>query len=152
MKNLLSEELKRYRILSNYNTKLTLTENTEIISKNSILNEQPGTTIKAAEEALLLLGTKIGKFTKMESGELTRILAMDETAFAAELKKAMKVDIKSGQKVMVTANELSKIQVIREIVSQKPINATQMNDIIKNVKNSNTIKFKDLKLKTPIKD
>ena len=151
MKNLLSEELKRYRILSNYNTKLTLTENTEIISKNSILNEQPGTTIKAAQKVLKGLGTKISQFTKMEASELTRILAMDEKAFAAELKKAMKVDIKGGQKVMVTANELSKIQVIREITSQKPTTVAEMNAIIENVKNSNTIKFKDLQLKTPIK-
>jgi len=151
MKNLLSEELKRYRILFNYNTKLTLTENTEIISKNSILNEQAGTSIKAAEKALKGLGTTIGKFTKMEVSALTRILAMDEKAFAAELQKAMKVDIKAGQKVMVTANELSKIQVIREITSQKPQTVAEMNQIIKDVKNQNTIKFQDLQLKTPIK-
>ena len=45
MKNLLSEELERYKQLSNYNTKLTLVENTEVIL------EQPSiaTTMKELE-------------------------------------------------------------------------------------------------------
>ena len=33
MKNLLSEELERYRRLSNYNPKLTLTENVNVLSE-----------------------------------------------------------------------------------------------------------------------
>ena len=149
MKNLLSEELERYQTLSNYNTKFTLTENTEIISENIILNEQPGVTLKAAEGAFKNLGMTLAKFTKMEASQLTRVLAMDERAFAAELTKVMSKDIKAGQTTMVAAKELSKIQVIREITRQKPTTATQVDAIINSVKNSNKIKFANLRAKTP---
>ena len=149
MKNLLSEELERYQTLSNYNTKFTLTENNEIISENIILNEQPGVTLKAAEGAFKNLGMTLAKFTKMEVSQLTKILSMDEKAFAAELSKVMRKDIKAGQTTMVAAKELSKIQVIREITRQKPTTATQVNAIIDSVKNSNKIKFANLRAKTP---
>ena len=149
MKNLLSEELERYQTLSNHNTKFTLTENTEIISENIILNEQPGVTLKAAEGAFKNLGMTLAKFTKMEVSQLTKILSMDEKAFAAELSKVMRKDIKAGQTTMVAAKELSKIQVIREITRQKPTTATQVDAIINSVKNSNKIKFANLRAKTP---
>ena len=149
MKNLLSEELERYQTLSNYNTKFTLTENTEIISENIILNEQPGVTLKAAEGAFKNLGMTLAKFTKMEASQLTKVLAMDERAFAAELTKVMSKDIKAGQTTMVAAKELSKIQVIREITRQKPTTAAQVDVIINSVKNSNKIKFANLRTKTP---
>jgi hypothetical protein len=149
MKNLLSNELDRYKILSNYNTKLTLTENTEIISKNSILNEQP-TTLRASKAALRTLGLTLAKFTKMEVSVLEKILLMDESTFAKELTKEMKKDIKAGHTTMVSAKELSKIQVIREITSKKPTTVAEMNKIINDVKISNTTKFNALKL-TPIR-
>lgn len=142
MKNLLSEELERYQTLSNYNTKFTLTE-------NIILNEQPGVTLRAAEEAFINLGMTFAKFTKMEVSQLTKILSMDEKAFAAELSKVMRKDIKAGQTTMVAAKELSKIQVIREITRQKPTTAAQVDTIINSVKNSNKIKFANLRAKTP---
>ena len=148
MKNLLSEELERYQTLSNYNTKFTLTENTEIISENIILNEQPGVSLSAAKTAFKNLGMTLAKFTKMEASQLTRVLSMDERAFAAELTKVMSKDIKAGQTTMVAAKELSKIQVIREITRQKPTTSAQVDAIINSVKNSNKIKFANLRAKT----
>jgi hypothetical protein len=145
MKNLLSEELERYRTLSNYNTKFTLTENTEIVSENIILNEQPGVTLSAAKTAFKNLGMTLAKFTKMEASQLTKVLAMDERAFAKELTKAMNKDIKAGQTTMVAAKELSKIQVIREITRQKPTTVAQVDDIINSVKNQNKIKYGNLR-------
>lgn len=146
MKNLLSNELDRYKILSNYNTKLTLTENTEIISKNSILNEQP-TTLRAVRARLRTLGERLSTFTTMEVGALEKILLMDESTFNKELNKAMKNDIKNGHTTMVTANELSKIQVLKEITLKKPTTVAELDAIIKEVKTLNTTKFNALKLK-----
>jgi hypothetical protein len=145
MKNLLSNELDRYKILSNYNTKLTLTENTEIISKNSILNEQP-TTLRAVRARLRSLGERLSTFTTMEVGALEKILLMDESTFNKELKKAMKNDIKAGHTTMVSANELSKIQVLKDITLKKPTTVAEVNTIINDVKISNTTKFNALKL------
>ena len=149
MKNLLSEELERYRTLSNYNTKFTLTENTEIFSENIILNEQPGVSLSAAKTAFKNLGMKLTKFTKMEASQLTKVLAMDERTFAKELTKAMNKDIKAGQTTMVAAKELSKIQVIREITRQKPTTVAQVDDIITSVKNQNKLQYSNLRTKTP---
>ena len=148
MKNLLSEELERYRTLSNYNTKFTLTENTEIISENIILNEQPGAALKTAEEALATLGKDFKRFTAMESGQLTKLLQIDDAAFAAKLKTAMNVDIKANQSAMVTARELSKIQVIREISRLKPTTSKQMDAIIKRVKAENNLAYANLRANT----
>jgi len=145
MKNLLSEELERYRTLSNYNTKFTLTENTEIFSENIILNEQPGVSLSAAKTAFKNLGMKLTKFTKMEASQLTKVLAMDERTFAKELTKAMNKDIKAGQTTMVAAKELSKIQVIREITRQKPTTVAQVDDIITSVKNQNKLQYSNLR-------
>jgi hypothetical protein len=61
----------------------------------------------------------------------------------------MSKDIKAGQTTMVAAKELSKIQVIREITRQKPTTAAQVDAIINSVKNSNKIKFANLRTKTP---
>ena len=145
MKNLLSEELERYQTLSNYNTKFTLTENTEIISENIILNEQPGAALKTAEEALATLGKDFKRFTAMESGQLTKLLQIDDAAFAAKLKTAMNADIKANQSAMVTARELSKIQVIREISRLKPTTSKQMDAIIKRVKAENNLAYANLR-------
>ena len=148
MKNLLSEELERYRTLSNYNTKFTLTENTEIISENIILNEQPGAAFRTAEDALATLGVTFKRFTSMEAGLLTKLLQIDDAAFAAKLKTAMKTDIKAGQSAMVTARELSKIQVIRDIARLKPTTSQQMDDIIKAVKAENNLAYSTLRANT----
>ena len=147
MKNLLSEELERYQTLSNYNTKFTLTENTEIISENIILNEQPGVALKAAEDAFTNLSMSMARFTKMETSALTKVLAMDETTFAKKLASAMTKDIKAGQTTMVAAKELSKIQVIREITRQKPTTVQQVDDIVAAVKSRNKLEFANLRAK-----
>jgi len=154
MKNLLSEELKRYRILSNYNTKLTLTENTEIVSKNSILNEGPlpGVTLKAVKARLRKLSQSLDSFNlTMKATEIEKYLLMDEKAFERELTKQMKYDIKMGNTTMVSANELSKIQVLKEITLKKPTTVPEMNKIIDDIKIRNDTKFKALESLNKIK-
>ena len=93
MKNLIQEELERYRRLSGYNPKLTLTENAKI-------NEQAlGTTVRDVESSMgktlntIIKDYKIGT---LGTTEITRLLAMEPKAFERSLNKAIAEDVKNG--------------------------------------------------------
>ena len=139
MKNLLLEELERYRTLSNYNTKLTLTENTKVNSKNFIINEQYRGAVadtKAALEALKGTG-KAGfkdlsaamttlKINSKTVKQVEKLLEKSTQEFENALKTAAKKDLlaagndfrnitNAGAKTGPLVKELSKIEVLREI-------------------------------------
>ena len=127
MKNLLSEELERYRTLSNYNAKFTLTENTGIISENIILNERAGIEKAVAEAAFSALGKDLAamiKTSRLPKGQtLESLLLMSDESLKKEFAKAMNTDLKGG--VMQTSKEISKIMAVREITRlQTPLSAT----------------------------
>ena len=166
MKNLLSEELERYRTLTNYNTKLTLTENTGIISENIIVNEQlAGVSLKSAQKAFKTIGKDLAAFTKIQGKQLETLLAMSDDTFAKELTSAMNKDLKNTKAnqangfKMLASKELSKIQAIRDItrkqaallakfpnaVPPKTLTVKQIDNIIAKVKNANDLKYSSLK-------
>jgi len=161
MKNLLSEELERYQTLSNYNTKFTLTENTEIISENIIVNEQLGVSLKSAQKAFKTIGKDIGAFTKISGKQLDTLLNMSDDTFAKELTSAMNKDLKNTKANqangfrMAASKELSKIQAIRDItrkqtallakVPPKVLTVKQIDNIIAKVKNANDLKYSSIK-------
>ena len=158
MKNLLSEELERYRTLSNYNAKFTLTENTGIISENIILNERAGIEKAVAEAAFSALGKDLAamiKTSRLPKGQtLESLLLMSDESLKKEFAKAMNTDLKGG--VMQTSKEISKIMAVREITRlQTPLSALtppqiltvqQVDDIIYKFKNLNDAKFAKLQL------
>jgi hypothetical protein len=165
MKNLLSEELERYQTLSNYNTKFTLTENTEIISENIIVNEQLGVSLKSAQKAFKTIGKDLASFTKIQGKQLETLLTMSDDTFAKELTSAMNKDLKNTKAnqangfKMLASKELSKIQAIRDItrkqsallakfpnvVPPKTLTVKQIDNIIAKVKNANDVKYSSLK-------
>ena len=125
MKNLLSEELERYRTLSNYNAKFTLTENTGIISENIIVNEQLGVSLQSARKSFKTIGKNLAAFTKIQGKQLETLLAMSDDTFAKELTSAMNKDLKNTKAnqangfKMLASKELSKIQAIRDITRKQ---------------------------------
>ena len=161
MKNLLSEELERYRTLTNYNTKLTLTENTGIISENIIVNEQLGVSLKSAQKAFKTIGKNLAAFTKIQGKQLETLLAMSDDTFAKELTSAMNKDLKNTKAnqangfKMLASKELSKIQAIRDItrkqaslsalVPPKTLTVKQIDNIIAKVIKANDLKYSSLK-------
>ena len=167
MKNLLSEELERYRTLTNYNTKLTLTENTGIISENIIVNEQlnVGVSLQSAQKAFKTIGKNLASFTKIQGKQLETLLAMSDDTFAKELTSAMNKDLKNTKAnqangfKMLASKELSKIQAIRDItrkqsallakfpnaVPPKTLTVKQIDNIIAKVKTANDLKYSSLK-------
>ena len=161
MKNLLSEELERYRTLTNYNTKFTLTENTGIISENIIVNEQLGVSLQSARKAFKTIGKNLAAFTKIRGKQLETLLAMSDDTFAKELTSAMNKDLKNTKAnqangfKMLASKELSKIQAIRDItrkqaalsalVPPKTLTVKQIDGIIAKVKNANDVKYSSLK-------
>jgi len=159
MKNLLLEELERYQTLSNYNTKLTLTENTKVNSKNFIINEQGYGAREIASAFKALKGAaKIGfkdlaaarstlKISKTIT-EIEKILAKDSKVFESDLKLAAKNDLlavgndfsiitKSGAKTGPLVKELSKIEVLREIAGGKLKSADDILSAVESIKAKN---------------
>jgi len=154
MKNLLSEELERYQTLSNYNTKFTLTENTEIISENVILNERLGVELAAAEAAFTTIGKDLASFIKssrLPKGEtLESLLKMSDDSLKAEFTKAMNADLKitkaNPNGLAYTSKEISKIMAVREITRLKPTTVADVDAIILKFKTANDLKFANNKL------
>ena len=172
MKNLLSEELERYRTLTNYNTKLTLTENT-------ILSEQPAATLKALEDAFrygkpVSLDAKVAAKQlqraqermkdlmsklnfKSSQREIEAFLIQGEKDFNNSYKNAIKTDITNGHTMVgqtgPAAKELSKIEVLRKIANDKPTTSLEIDKIIKEIKVKNDAAYASAvaKIKTKTK-
>jgi len=99
MKNLLSEEIETHRRLSNYSTKLTLTENINTLLEagrfgpNYIAFAKDIKTAFAKDLKLVMQELEIAK---MDVGRVTSLLEMDAKSFASEYKQALQADIKAG--------------------------------------------------------
>jgi hypothetical protein len=157
MKNLLSEELERYRRLSNYNPKLTLTENVSILSEAPF---NPATTVKELESAL---GKGLGAIAKefkivgMDAAAITKLLEMDAKSFEKELTKAFAKDFKaSGVKGELGAigKEVSKIDLLRRISNEtkskgRSLTAKEMELLISETKGANKLKAAKFQPTTP---
>ena len=99
MKNLLSEEIETYRRLSNYSTKLTLTENINTLLEAGRFGPNFATNVRGVESAFaksLELVMQDLKITAMDAGRVTKLLEMDAKSFSSEYRKALQADIKAG--------------------------------------------------------
>jgi hypothetical protein len=99
MKNLLSEEIETYRRLSNYSTKLTLTENINTLLEAGRFGPNFATNVRGVESAFaksLELVMQDLKITAMDAGRVTKLLEMDAKSFSSEYGKALQADIKAG--------------------------------------------------------
>jgi hypothetical protein len=157
MKNLLSEELERYRRLSNYNPKLTLTENVSILSEAPF---NPATTVKELESAL---GKGLGaiakefKIVNMDAAAITKLLEMDAKSFEKELAKSFAKDIKAGGvkgELGAIGKEISKIDLLRRISNEtkskgRSLTAKEMELLISETKNANKLKAAKFQAPTP---
>lgn len=142
MKNLLSEEIERYRRLSNYNPKFTLTENVGII-----LEKGPNfnATVKSLESVFgkeLSLVMKDLKIAGMETGRVTQLLEMNAKLFEREWAKAVRGDLKAGfpkGEVGPLTKELSKIDFLKRVTTEvksqgKVLKPAEMEAIIQRAK------------------
>jgi hypothetical protein len=147
MKNLLSEEIERYRRLSNYNPKLTLTENVELISEQRTL----ATTVREIES---ILGKDIHaimnefKMGTMDAATITKLLQKDAKSFEKEILKAFGEDIKAGYPkgtLGPLGKELSKVELLRRISNEvkskgRALTKPEMEALAKEVAANNKLK------------
>ena len=157
MKNLLSEEIERYQRLSFYNTKLTLTENNDIISEATF---NPATTAREVESAVgrdLQAIIKQYKIGGMSVGEITRLLEKDAKTFEKELQKAFAKDLAEGfpkGQLGPAAKNLSKVDMLRRLSVEsksqgRALNPAEIEALIKEVAAENKLKVANFKPKTP---
>lgn len=148
MKNVLLEEIENYRRLSNYNPKLTLTENVGLISE---AGPNLGSTVRELEGAFgksIQAIMKDFKIAGMDAARVTQILEKDAKSFEKEWSKALQKDISSGfpeGELGTLGKELSKIEAMRRVTNEvklkgKPLTTSEMNTIIADVKSSGKLR------------
>ena len=156
MNNLLKEELEKFRTLSIYNPKMTLTEN--ISELGEAFGLSPATTARDVETAL---GKNLENFmrelklsTKSVS-EVTALLEKDVKSFEKEFTKAIETDIKNGYpkgSMGPAAKEMSKIDVMRRIAAEsagKKLSPNEIKSLIDEVAAANKLKVSQYVPKTP---
>ncbi len=143
MKNLLSEEIERYKRLSNYNTKLTLTENIGVILEAGPNLSTLVRDVKSAFGKELSLVMKDLKIVGMDAGRVTKLLEMDAKSFEKEWAKAVRADLKNGfpkGEVGPLTKELSKIDFLKRVTTEvkaegRVLKPAEMEKILLNAKN-----------------
>jgi len=127
MRNLLSEEIERYKKLSFYNSKLTSTENN---NNNNITFEAVFNNYATAREVEFAAGageTLQSILTKFKIGRLTTeelqvLLSKSPAEFEKLFNKALAQDFKAGQTAVgelgPAAKNLSKIDLLRRMASE----------------------------------
>jgi hypothetical protein len=149
MENLLKEEIERYRRLSFYDTKKTLTENTVVISEQfsgfrDLEGSLRGGVFKSVEEFI----AKKMKFSTLEFGEIAALLGKSNREFAMELESAIAKDIQAGVKngMGPAFKEMSKVDVLRKMAQEskfkggKALSMKEIDSIIDKVAGNNKIK------------
>jgi hypothetical protein len=148
MKYNLKEELEQYLRLSNYNPKLTLTENVNLVSE-AILN--PATSVRELESTLgktmqqLARELKIGS---MDAATLTKLLEKDAASFEKEWAKTLQKDIKNGAlkgELGPLGKELSKVELLRRLTSETklkggPLTVAEMDALKAEIKGANKLR------------
>jgi hypothetical protein len=143
MKNLLSEEIERYKRLSNYNTKLTLTENIGIIlEKGPNLATLVSDVTKTFGKELSLVMKDL-KIAGMDAARVTKLLEMDAKSFEKEWAKAIQADLKTGfpkGEVGPLTKELAKIDFLKRVTTEvkaegRVLKPAEMEKILLNAKN-----------------
>lgn len=157
MNNFLKEELSNFRKLSNYNPKMTLSENISELGEASFgLN--PATTAREVETAI---GKNLENFmrelklTTKSVSEVTALLEKDVKAFEKEFAKAIETDLKANFPKGVmgpAAKEMSKIDVMRRLAVESKgvkLKPKQIKTIIEDTAAANKLKVSGYTPKTP---
>jgi hypothetical protein len=119
MKKTLLNEIESYRRLSNYNPKLTLTENIEVISEQGF-----GQTVREVEAAFRedLIGVlRRWKVVGIDAARATELLAKDATAMEAEFAQALQKDVEAGYpkgNVGPALKNLSKVNFFKKVTEE----------------------------------
>lgn len=157
MNKMLLNEIRSFMRLSNYDTKLTLTENVENLNEAGY---NPAASMKGLESAW---GSTIGKILSkqkmltMDLATVTKFLEMDSKNFAKEFNRALSKDFKSGLKGELgpLSKDLSKIETFRRIAARSQelgggkLKSSEILKIIDDVSNANKIKAAKFKPKVP---
>ena len=160
MKDLLIEELEKFRKLSNYDTKLTLSEN-----ETKILDEYGGlvgsTTGKAVARAWSKSVDDIIrklKITGKNAYQIEQLLILNSDDFTKKFNDAIRNDLKNGVTAGTLgplAKEMSKIDVMRQIASRskslpkgQKLTSNEIDDIINLTAAANTKKVANFKVRT----
>jgi hypothetical protein len=163
MRNLLSEEIERYKKLSFYNSKLTSTENNNIIFE-AVFN--PRATALEVEKAagiaagggLMSLITKF-KIVRLTTEELQVLLSKSPAEFEKLFNKALAQDFKAGKtaagELGPAAKNLSKVDLLRRMASEsqlaggRALTTTEINNLINEIKLANKGRAMQFKPKLP---
>lgn len=148
MKQDLFEEIKKYKRLSVYNTKLTLTENIELISEAGF---SPATTARELESALGKGFQEIMrefKIADMTVGQVTKLLERDAQSFEKELSKSFSKDIEAGfpkGTLGPAGKNASKIDLLRRISEEqkslgRQLTPSEVDNLVREVSSRNKIK------------
>jgi len=149
MEKILLEEIERYKRLSTYNPKLTLTENVEISEAG--FGFSPASTAREVETAIgkdVQTIIRDYKIAGMSVADVTRLLEKDAKAFEKELAKAFEKDLIAGYPkgtLGPAGKNLSKIDALRRMSSDaksagRPLTPAEMEAIIKDVASENKLK------------
>jgi hypothetical protein len=163
MKNLLSEEIETYRRLSNYSTKLTLTENINTLLEAGRFGPNFATNVRGVESAFakeLELVMQDLNITAMDAGRVTKLLEMDAKSFTSEYRKALQADIKAGipkGTLGPITKELAKVDYLKRVAKDiqlksagrnTPLSVAEVEAIMKGAKadsillrDTNVLKF-----------
>jgi hypothetical protein len=155
MKNILLEEIERYKRLSTYNPKMTLTENVELISELTV-----GSTMRELETTL---GKNIGTILKdfkivgMDAAKVTSLLSKDAKSFEKEMLKAFAQDIKNGfpkGELGPLGKQMSKIDLFRNLTNEvkstgKSLTVQEIETLAKEVNAANKLKVAKFTPKIP---
>jgi hypothetical protein len=155
MKNILLEEIERYKRLSTYNPKMTLTENVELISELTV-----GSTMRELETTL---GKNIGTILKdfkivgMDAAKVTSLLSKDAKSFEKEMLKAFAQDIKNGfpkGELGPLGKQMSKIDLFRNLTNEvkstgKSLTVQEIETLAKEVNAANKLKAAKFTPKIP---
>ena len=159
MKYNLKEELERYVRLSNYNPKLTLTENVNLVSEAGILN--PATSVREVESALGKTMQQLAKELNigMDAATITKLLEKDAASFEKEWAKALQKDLNSGVVVKgelgPLAKQLSKIELLRRLTTETkikggPLTVAEMDALKAEIKGANKLRAAKFKPKVKV--
>ena len=156
MRNLLSEEIERYKKLSFYNSKLTSTENNNNIFE-AVFNPRAAASdvefAVGAGETLQSILTRF-KIAKLTTEELQVLLSKSPAEFEKLFNKALAQDFKAGKTAVgelgPAAKNLSKVDLLRRMASEaklknRALTPAEIDDLISKIQLANTkraIQFK----------
>jgi hypothetical protein len=149
MKNVLLEEIEKYKRLSNYNPKMTLTENIKVISEapfgvGAATTAKEVTSVLGKDIRAVMAEFKLG----MTEARLVELLGKDAKSFEKEWVGALQKDLNGGYpkgSLGPLAKELSKVELLRRITADtksagRALTKAEMNAIIADAKSVGKLK------------